>query len=272
MLKILIYLAFFYVILTVSVFFFANTLIFPKPVTGYRDTKQIIKLTTRDGALISAIHLPNPEATYTLLVSHGNAEDLGHMFPFLQALQREGFAVFAYDYHGYGTSEGSPTETHVYNDVQAAYQYVTQELHVSPQHIISFGRSLGSAAAIYLAAQKPTAALIIQSPFLSAFRVITALPLLPFDRFNNLKLIKKVHCPILVIHGMQDRVIPFWQGKVIYRRANPPKQFFWIKGAGHNNVLQVAGQRYFEAIKTFVVELVNKNKIHTHVKPLSENQ
>ncbi|HAX79930.1 MAG TPA: hypothetical protein DCY88_29865 [Cyanobacteria bacterium UBA11372] len=85
----------------------------PQPST-YEDTQDIIKLTTANGVSISAIYLPNPKAKYTILYSHGNAEDLGYGLPMLKELRDIGFSVFAYDYQGYGTSRGTPSEANAY--------------------------------------------------------------------------------------------------------------------------------------------------------------
>ena len=130
-------------------------------------------------ANLAAVYIPNPSARYTLLFSHGNAEDMGDDLPFLDALRRAGFAVFAYDYRGYGASEGVSSEGSVYRDVGAAYEYVTGALHVPPEQVIAFGRSLGCAAAIHLAATHPVAGLVVEAPFLSAFRVLTRVACCP---------------------------------------------------------------------------------------------
>ena len=92
--------------------------------------------------------------------------------PFLKDLRNHGYSVLSYDYEGYGLSTGKPTEDNTYRDVIATYNYATQKLHIPPKHIISMGHSLGAALAVYLADKKPTAGLILTSPFLSAFRVI----------------------------------------------------------------------------------------------------
>jgi pimeloyl-ACP methyl ester carboxylesterase len=201
---------------------------------------------------ISAVYLPNVSARYTLLFSHGNAEDLGDDLPLLNELRSAGFAVFAYDYRGYGTSPGISSEKSLYEDVDAAYEYVRRTLHVSPDRIISFGRSLGCAAAIHLAATHSVAGLIVEAPFLSAFRVLTHVRLLPWEKFDNAAIIRRVHSPVLVIHGRSDRVVPWWHGEQIYELANEPKRYLWVDRAGHNDVLPFASQRYFEALNDFV--------------------
>jgi abhydrolase domain-containing protein 17 len=204
---------------------------------------------------ITALYILNERARYTILFSHGNAEDLGDNLPFFEMLHRAGFAVFAYDYRGYGTSEGTPTERGVYQDIEAAYQYLTTQLHVPPSRIVSHGRSVGSSAAIHLAASRPVAALIVESPFISAFRVLTRVPLLPFDKFNNLRTMPNIHVPVLVMHGRLDNVIPFSHGQRIFDAANPPKQNLWVDRASHNDLFFTAGPEYFRALQSFTATL-----------------
>src|SRR3954470_11214171 len=120
------------------------------------------------GERITAIYLPNSQSKYTLLFSHGNAEDLGDSLAFLQMYREAGFSVFSYDYRGYGTSTGKPTENGVYADANAAYAYLTDQLHVVPDRIISVGRSVGCAPAIHLAANHKIAGLIAEAPFMTA--------------------------------------------------------------------------------------------------------
>lgn len=247
-----------YVGLLIFAYFFADKMIFLPPRASYRDTDEIIKLTS-NGAQISAIYLPNENAKYTLLVSHGNAEDLGYIMPFFKEFQRHGFSVFAYDYHGYGTSEGSPNEANSYADVRAAYDYLVNVLRISPQRIIIYGRSLGAAVALDLAIKENVAGLIMESPFVTAFRAVTRIPIFPFDEFNNLQKITKLTCPLLIIHGTDDRIVSFWHGKKLLQMANVPKQYFWVTNAGHNDVLPTAGNEYWQALDGFVKMLDERN-------------
>jgi abhydrolase domain-containing protein 17 len=235
--------------------FFADGLIFFPHRSSYKDGPEILKLTTAGGKKISAISLANPAARFTLLISHGNAEDLGDDRPWLEELHEAGFSVFAYDYEGYGTSEGTPSEKAVYEDENSAYDYLTRTLHVPPENVIIYGRSVGSGPAVHLAARVPVAGLILQSPFLSAFRVLTRVPVLPFDKFPNYKDIRQVHCPLLIMHGEADTVIPFWHGKKLYELANGPKTFLPIPGADHNDLEFVAGKTYLAALRQFAASL-----------------
>ncbi len=215
----------------------------------------LLKLITDDGKKISALYLHNPKAEFTLLISHGNGEDLGSILHWLMTFYQNGFSVFAYDYHGYGTSEGSPSENNTYRDIDAAYQYLTFILKVPTNRIILFGRSLGSGPTIDLASTSPCAGVIIESGLLTAFRVITGIPLLPVDKYRNNQKIKKIHVPILFIHGTQDEVIPFWHGTQLFKLANSPKKSFWVQGALHNNVTEKAGKEYFKVITEFAKSL-----------------
>ena len=240
-----------YLALALFAIFFSDSVIFQPHPASYSDTPEILKLTTRSHRKISAIYLPNPAAKFTLLVSHGNAEDIGDDRFCLQDLQNAGFAVLAYDYEGYGTSQGAPSEQAAYDDEAAAYDYLTRNLKVPAEKIIIFGRSVGSGPAVQIAATRPAAALILQSPFLSAFRVLTRIPLLPFDKFPNYKLIRQVHCPVLIIHGESDTVIGSWHGKRLFELANEPKKYLPVPGANHNDLEWVAQKTYSTSLQEF---------------------
>ena len=231
--------------------FFSDSLIFQPHSSSYQDNPGILKLTTRNGKKISAVYLPNPAAKFTLLVSHGNAEDLGDDRYWLEDLRRMGFSVLAYDYEGYGTSDGRPGEQAAYDDEDAAYEYLTSTIHVPPAKLIIFGRSLGSGPAVHLAARKNVAGLILQSPFVSAFRVLIRIPVLPYDKFPNSKDIQNVHCPVLIIHGDSDSVIAPWHGRKLYALANEPKRFVAVPGADHNDLDTVAGKTYTAILQEF---------------------
>jgi abhydrolase domain-containing protein 17 len=244
-----------YLSLALYAWFLSDHQIFLPQSASYKDSPKILKLRSTKGNMISALYLPNPSAKFTLLVSHGNAEDLGDDRDWLEELRRAGFSVFAYDYQGYGTSQGKPSEKGAYDDENAAYDYLTVNLRIPPDHLVVLGRSVGSGPAVRLAARRPVAALILQSPFLSAFRVLTQVPILPFDKFSNYKEIGRVQSPLLIIHGTEDSVIPIWHGRKLFELANQPKQFLAIQGADHNDLDMVAGPRYAQALQAFAVSL-----------------
>jgi fermentation-respiration switch protein FrsA (DUF1100 family) len=240
-----------YLIVLVIAAVFSDQMIFQPQRAGYRDDAGILKLTSSDGAKISAIYLANPDAIFTILFSHGNAEDIGDDTALLERVRADGFAVFAYDYQGYGTSEGKPSVHHAYDDEDAAYSFLVEKMHIQPNRIIAFGRSVGSGPAVDLASRHLVAGLILESAFTSAFRVMTRVSVLPFDRFDNLCKIKTVHCPVLIIHGTQDSVINASHGRKLFAAANEPKQALWVQGANHNDVALVGSARYSHSLKEF---------------------
>ncbi len=244
-----------YLALNVFAFFYAERLIFlPRP-KSYEDSPEILKLTTQGGEKISALYLPNPIATYTVLYSHGNAEDLGRIRQRLEHLKNLGVSVFAYDYRGYGTSQGKPSEQNAYQDMEAAYRYLIDTLGIAPSQIILYGRSLGSGTSVEIASREPIAGLILESPFTSTFRVITRIAIVPFDRFDNLRKIAEVRCPVLFLHGTQDRLIPFQHSEILFSQVRSPKQLVPIVGADHNDLLNIAGSHYDQTIQTFLQQL-----------------
>lgn len=243
---------FIYACICLYAFFFADGKIFLPQPPSYQDTSEILKLSTADQIQLSALYLQNPASSYTILYSHGNAEDLGDIRAVLQKLQEIGFSVFAYDYRGYGTSQGTPSERNAYRDIDTAYNYLTQQLHVPAQQIIAYGRSVGGGSAVDLAARKPVAGLIMESCFSTAFRVIVPIPILPFDKFPNINKIKKVKCPVLVMHGKADEVIPLGHGQQLFAAAGKPKLSLWVDGADHNDLMWVAGTQYGDTLRKFV--------------------
>ncbi|MBD2499333.1 alpha/beta hydrolase [Anabaena azotica] len=242
---------FIYLFFAVYVYLRADSMIFLPQPSSYQDTQAIFKLKSGGETKISAVYLVNPTAKYTILYAHGNAEDLGEIKQFLEQLRDLGFNVLAYDYRGYGTSEGTPTENHAYQDIDAAYNYLIKDLKIPPKNIIVFGRSVGGGSAVDLAARQPIGGLILESTFTSAFRVVVPIKILPFDKFNNLQKIKAVRCPVLIIHGQADEIISVTHGQKLYAAAPSPKLSLWVENASHNDVFWVAGQRYQNILREF---------------------
>ncbi len=248
-----------YAFFALYVWFRADTMIFLPQPASYLDPQDIFKLPVTATEKIAALYLPNPRSAYTLLYIHGNAEDLGDIRPGLDRLQGWGFSVFAYDYRGFGTSDGHPSEQNAYQDAEAAYGYLTQQLKMSPSRIIVYGRSVGGGSATELATRHPVGGLILASTFTSAFRVVVPFPLLPFDKFTNLDKLPKVRCPVLVMHGQADRTIPVQHGQRLYAAAPEPKLSLWVAQADHNDFTEVAGDRHRQTLLAFQ-QLVNAHQ------------
>ncbi|MDB4883254.1 MAG: alpha/beta hydrolase fold protein [Gemmatimonadetes bacterium] len=238
-------------------YFVSDRMIFLPPQASYRAGQlPVVMVPTLDGAQIATLYLPNPRATLTLLYSHGNAEDLGQLAPWLEQYRAAGFSVLAFDYRGYGTSTGGPPSADgAVRDMEAVYRHAVGTLGIQPASLVLFGRSVGSGPATELAARLPVGGLVIESGFVSAFRVLTRVALLPFDKFPNLRTIARVRCPVLVIHGTADEVISWPHGRRLFDAANQPKQALWIEGAHHNDVVPVGGARYWSALEQFAQQV-----------------
>ncbi len=245
--------AFAYAGLAVYAWLFSDRAIFRPPPATYPDGPEILKVPAPDGVVLAARHLPLSGARFTLITFHGNSEDLGRNEERLHELrERLGVAVFAWDYRGYGQSGGRPDEPSTLGDARVIMDYMTQRLGVPPERIILYGFSLGGGPAVDLAADRRCAGLILRSAFTSAFRVFTGRRLLPFDRFDNLAKIGRVGCPVLVIHGTADPVVPFSHGRRLYAAATGPKRRLWVDGAAHNDLIDTAGDAYWDALRDFI--------------------
>lgn len=244
-----------YVLFAVGIYFFGDRLIFRPPPASYSETDDLLKIIAEDGQQLSALYLQNAEAQYTILYSHGNASDIGTVRSNLENIRAAGFSVFAYDYRGYGTNAGTPSERGTYRDIEAAYRYLTEQLALSPNQVIVHGQSVGGGPSVYLAAQEPVGGLILESTFTKIFRVVLPFPILPFEKFPNIDRLAQVDCPVLVIHGQSDRIIPFWHGQALFTAAQEPKQSFWVQDADHNDVQNVAGASYRQTLQQFAQQI-----------------
>jgi len=251
MLSVLLILLAVYLFIGLFAYFGADNVIFqPQPI-DFKDDDSIIKLTTPNGEKISAKLFRNEKADFTILYSHGNAEDIFTLSPFFEELSKLGFNVLAYDYRGYGTSEGKPTENNAYQDIEAAYNYLVNEQNIAPEKIIIHGRSLGGAVSIDLASRKKCGGVIIESSFFSAFKVWTRFKFYPFDKFSGIDKIVRIKCPILFIHGAKDDLIPVLHSETMFEKANEPKFLYLVENANHNDLVAIAGKKYPQEILKF---------------------
>jgi hypothetical protein len=180
----------------------------------------------------------------------------------MSALRQLGFSVLVFDYRGYGLSKGDfPSELQVYQDSQAAWQYLRDVRQIPPEQIFIYGESLGGAIALDLAIRHPEAGgLIMQSSFTSmaeavrhrAFLQIFPINFLLNERFDSLSKIQSLEVPVLFLHGKSDSVVPSEMSQRLYDAAPEPKQLFIISGADHVRIYQPGEQSYLKVIQKFV--------------------
>lgn len=212
-------------------------------------------LAASDGVKLHAWWVTAPQAEFTILYFHGNAANINNRADIYRFLRGAPANVLALEYRGYGRSEGSPSETGIYRDADAAYDYVTSQRGVPPERVIAFGASLGSAVATDLASRKPVGGVVLEAPFASTAAVARRVyPFLPgLGSFARTKLdtlgkLGKVTAPVLVVHCTQDPVIAIAMGQAVFERAPQPKEFLRIDGMCHEGASDLAPQEYRAAL------------------------
>ncbi|PIA43441.1 hypothetical protein AQUCO_01900082v1 [Aquilegia coerulea] len=215
-------------------------------------------LNTKRGNKIVAFYLKNPYARLTLLYSHGNAADLGQLYDlFVQLKLNLRVNLMGYDYSGYGASTGKPSEYDTYADIEAVYECLETEYGVSQEDMILYGQSVGSGPTLHLAAKLPRLrGVVLHSAILSGLRVLCHSKVtLCFDIYKNINKIRKVKCPVLVIHGTDDDVVNWFHGNELWKLAREPYEPLWIKGGGHCNLELYPD--YIRHLCKFVLEMEN---------------
>lgn len=213
-----------------------------------------------DGVTLHGWWVPGPRAE-TVLWFHGNAGNISHRLDNLRLLHDHlGVNIFLFDYRQYGRSQGKASEAGLYADARGALACLQDRDDLAAERIIYFGQSLGSAVAIDLATTTAPRGLILETPFVSlremARRLLPGpLSALAPASFDNLGKIRKIQCPTLFIHGDRDEIVPYEQGRRLFEAASPPKSFFTIRGAGHNDTYIVGGSTYFAHMREFVYQL-----------------
>ena len=220
---------------------------------GYDESTEWYVDIGTNGAKIAAIVLGPQRGKKAILRCHANAEDAAETLWALKELAKSGYTVASVDYPGYGLSDGTPNEKGCYRNVHRLYDWLIEKRGFKPEDIIVDGFSIGTGPATELAATRHCGGLILEAPFLSAPRVVTRVRLLPIDPFPNLKMIKDVKCPVLIIHGTKDSVIPYRHGKELFELANEPKRLVAVEGGDHNTLVNDMGfANYLKVIKDFV--------------------
>jgi fermentation-respiration switch protein FrsA (DUF1100 family) len=199
-----------------------------------------VPLTASDGVQIRIWHVPPQAGKPVILYFHGNGGALNYRVERFRRLVGAGIGLVALEYRGYGGLAGSPSEPGLIRDAEAAYAFAAA--HYPVTQIVLWGESLGSGVAVALAAQKPVGRIILEAPFTSVLAVAERrywyLPvrLLMKDQFRSDERIKKVTAPLLILHGVHDRVVPFAMGERLFQLANKPKHIVRFLDGGHEDL------------------------------------
>ncbi len=188
-----------------------------------------------------------------VLYCHGNGGNLTSRGPHYRLLLELGVNIMAFDYRGYGQSEGEVDEDGTYHDAFAAYDWVI-ERGFTGQQIIAWGESLGGGVASRVALDRKVGALILNCSFTSTpdvgaewfpFLPVRYLASIHYDTHSRLPEIK---CPVVVMHAKDDNIIPFHHSEKNFAAANEPKIFVEQEG-GHNDGVFAAPEKFKEGLR-----------------------
>ena len=233
-----------------------------RPEPSLRLDPVLVSFKAADSTRLTAWIIPAanaPASAPWVLISHGNFGNLGYGGrPQFYAWFRDlGVNLFAYDYRGYGLSDGAPSEAGVYEDAAAAYRYLTDSLRVPPSRIVLFGHSLGTGVTIELARHVPAAGVIVEDAYTSVVdRGQEVFPLLPIrliakSRFVSIEKVANLRLPKLFLHARTDETIPIEHGRKVFAAAAEPKEFVELN-AGHADAYTADRTRYYGAIDAFI--------------------
>lgn len=222
-----------------------------------------VRFAAQDGVELHGWFFPADEASprrdWVVLQCHGNGGNISGRLMHFQALLSTGVSLFAFDYRGYGRSEGEPGEEGTYADVRAAYAWLIAK-GFKGENVVVLGESLGGGIGSKLAMEKPLKALILERTFTSVpdigaeffpFLPVRTLSSIKYDTINRLA---HIDVPILVLHGREDEIVRYHHGEKLFAAAKEPKMFRELEG-GHNDTLIVNRDRYVEALKEFFAML-----------------
>jgi len=211
-------------------------------------------LDTPDGVRIHGWLVNRPAARFVTLFLHGNAGNITDRYSHIREITAAGSSILMLDYRGYGKSNGRPTEKGIYTDAETAYDHLVKSGYRAEQ-IILHGESLGTAVTVDLASRRQCAGVVLEAPFTSGKDVARTVlpvigPMLTWS-FDSREKIGRIHAPMLFIHGNRDEIIPLRLGQALFAAAPEPKSFWIVPGAGHNNIVETAGESYRERLQSF---------------------
>jgi len=267
-----------FVVLLIAYLVLGCTLYFMQPTFLYSPVREVpympdelgldfenVVFRSADGLKLTGWYIHAKDSELTVLFCQGNGGNMMYCLDSINIFYSLGLNCFIFDYRGYGSSDGKPSEDGTYLDAGAAYKWLTEERKILSDNIIIFGRSLGGSIAAHLAGNVKAKALVIDSAFTSYVDIgkkfYPYMPVRWFARFKytTIDYIRKVHCPVMIIHSRNDEVVPFEFGLELYEAADEPKEFAEIFGS-HNDGFLVSGEIYKNAWTKWLRFLKEYNK------------
>lgn len=215
---------------------------------------------TEDGVKLHGLWYDEPRDRPVILFLHGNAQEVYSWSLVREDLEVAGCRMLLVDYRGYGKSGGRPSEQGLYSDGRAALDWVLSR-GIDAGSVVVFGKSLGGAVACEISRGLPLMSLVLESTFTSLASVASRLFPYAADididpgMYDSLSRLPSITCPVMVIHGDADMLIPVEEGLRLFEGAGEPKELMVIEGAGHNDVSMVGGIDYRNGIRDWLDSL-----------------
>jgi len=260
-----------YALLTLFIYYTQERFIFQAEILPqdfkyrYEYPVEEVFFTPEEGVRINALHFKIPNTKGVIFYFKGNSRSIKGWGKFARDFISKGYDFFMIDYRGFGKSRGKRSEQAIYSDCQVAYDYLKRKY--DEKDILIYGRSMGSGFATYTASNNDPKMLILDSPYLNFLHLMQKkVPIIPLKKLLKYQIptdeyIQDVSCPVYVIHGKKDKLIPFSSGRKLSELAKDGELFPIEKGK-HNDLPSFA--RYHEVL----FEILNKakTKFKRHLK------
>ena len=252
-----------YFLATLGLYIFQRSLLYHPTENNYdgdRLTVNIekVKIVTEDNIdLLAWYHNKDINKFKTILYLHGNAGSLENRIHKINHFEDMNINFLLLSWRGFSGNKGEPTEQGLYQDARSAVKWLIKQ-GVFEENIIIYGESLGTGVTTEIAQNRNFAGIILESPFTSMVAAgkskypIFPIRLLLKDRYESDKKIKNIKSPVLIMHGEQDNIVPFWMGEKMFQLANEPKYSYFSKYDDH---MMDFNNELINSIKLFIKSL-----------------
>nr|WP_299067969.1 alpha/beta fold hydrolase [uncultured Allomuricauda sp.] len=250
-----------YIVISVLLYFLQDYFLFKpeklsKDFQFYYDNQEIeeYNIETRDGATINGLRFKAENPKGIVFYLKGNSKSIKGWGKFAVDFTRHGYDVIMVDYRGFGKSTGRRTQKAVKRDMQVVYNRLKEK--VSEKYIILYGRSMGSGFAAKLASMNNPRMLILDAPYYSLNKVAKKyIPFMPLSLLIKFpmpthKWLKYVNCPIHIIHGTDDKLIPYKTSVKLSKIKPELTKLYTVIGGGHKNL------NTFESYHKMLTEII----------------
>ena len=252
-----------YLSVTLGLYFFQRSLLYHPTENNYSGDKLTVKIEkvnikTEDNIdLIAWYHKKDNIKFKTILYLHGNAGSLENRIHKINHFNDMNINFLLLSWRGFNGNAGKPSEKGLYQDARSALKWLINQ-GINEENIIIYGESLGTGVATEIAQNRNFAGIILESPFTSMIAAgkskypIFPIKLLLKDKYESDKKIKNIKSPILIMHGEEDKIVPFWMGEKMFKLANEPKYSYF---SNYDDHMMEFNNELINSIKLFIKSL-----------------